>query len=153
MKDKKTDTLMSVLQQASSESLPEFFDTYADWMTKDEKPFSTYMRTIFKEKGLRQQNVFLEADISEGYGYKLIAEEKHTIQRDVILRLCLGARFSLEETQGALRLYGMAMLYPRIPRDAVLIVAINTGVYEMAAVDRMLHKQNMEALYACNGPE
>ena len=111
------------------------------------------MRSMFKRKGIKQQDVFLAADISEGYGYKLIAEEKRTRQRDLILRLCLASGFSLEETQRALKIYGMAPLYPRMRRDAVLIVAINTGNYEIAIVDEMLAKHGMEPLYSCSGLE
>ena len=51
----------------------------------------------FKEKGILQQDVFLAADLPERYGYKLISEQKHTTQRDTILRLCLAARFDEDE--------------------------------------------------------
>ena len=90
-------------------------------------PFADYMRTKFREKGILRQNVFLAADLSENYGYKLIAEEKHTRQRDTILRLCLAARFRLEEVQEALVLYSMAPLHGRFPRDAALTVAVQDG--------------------------
>ena len=49
--------------------------------------------------------VFLKADIPERYGYKLLSGEKHTKQRDVILRICYAAEFTLKETQRALRKY------------------------------------------------
>ena len=65
------------------------------------------------------------ADIPERYGYKLISEEKHTRQRDVILRLCYAAHFTLDETQQALRIYGMPELYARFERDALLMIAFN----------------------------
>ena len=108
-----------------------------DWITSSH-PFADYMRMKFREKRILQQNVFLAADLSENYGYKLIAEEKHTRQRDTILRLCLAARFRLEEVQEALILYGMALLNGRFPRDAVLIVAIQNGVYDMREVNALL---------------
>ena len=82
--------------------------------------------------------MFLAADLSENYGYKLIAEEKHTQKRDTILRLCMAARFRLEEVQEALILYGMAPLYGRLTRDAVLTVAIQNGIYDLCAVNRLL---------------
>ena len=80
-------------------------------MINDDYAFSEYMRQIFKDKGVHQQDVFLYADIPERYGYKLIAQQKHTRQRDIILRICYSASFSLDETQKALRLYGMPELY------------------------------------------
>ena len=109
-------------------------------------PFADYMRMKFREKGVLQQNVFLAADLSENYGYKLIAEEKHTRQRDTILRLCLAARFRLEEVQEALILYGMAPLHGRFPRDAVLTVAVQNGIYDLCAVNRLLQSCGLAPL-------
>ena len=148
---KTTGILQNVLNQAKPDEIKSYLETYADSLAPDSRPFSTYMRTLLKEKNIRQQDVFLAADISEGYGYKLISEEKHTRQRDVILRLCFGGHFSLLETQRALRLYGMSPLYPRVTRDAALIVAINNGIYETGDVDALLLENALEPLYPCAG--
>ena len=88
----------------------------------------------------------MNADIPDGYGYKLIAEEKHTRQRDVILRLCFGAGFTVEETQRALKLAGLSPLYPRIERDAVLMVALNQGICKISDVNRLLEEHKMDGL-------
>ena len=112
--EKTTNTLTDILKETGLEKIEDYFDTYADSLAANERPFSAYMRDMFKKKGLLQQDIFLAADISEGYGYKLISEEKKTKQRDVILRLCIAAKFTLEETQRALSLYGMSPLYPKV---------------------------------------
>jgi hypothetical protein len=104
------------------------------------------MRSTVREKGLRFQEVFLRADVSEGYGYKLISGEKHTRQRDTILKLCLGAGFTLDETQRALKIYGMSPLYARFPRDAVLISAISAGKYEIPQINSLLLRNGQPAL-------
>lgn len=118
--------------------MSDFLEQHREDMITDRRPFADYMRMKFREKGILQQNVFLAADLSENYGYKLIAEEKHTRQRDTILRLCLAARFRLEEVQEALILYGMAPLYGRFPRDAVLTVAVQNGIYDLCEANRLL---------------
>ena len=107
-------------------------------MVAGSRPFADYMRRKFREKNVLQQNVFLAADLSENYGYKLISQEKHTTDRDVILRLCLVARFRPEEVQEALILYGMAPLYGRFARDAVLLSAFGSGVFDIREVNRLL---------------
>ena len=118
--------------------LADFLEQHReDWIASPH-PFAGYMRMKFREKGILQQNVFLAADLSENYGYKLIAEEKHTRQRDTILRLCLAARFRSEEMQEALILYGMAPLHGRFPRDAVLMVAVQNGICDLCEVNRLL---------------
>ena len=150
MEEKTTSTLTSILQKSSPDNIDIYFSENENEILKTNRPFATYMRSLFRKKGIRQQEVFLAADISEGYGYKIIGEEKRTRHRDLILRLCLAAKFTLDETQRALKIYGMSPLYPRIRRDAVLIVAINTGVYEVSAVDEMLQKYEFEPLYSCS---
>lgn len=126
------------LRSVRPEDLAGFFKAHREELITNPHPFADYMRMKFKEKGILQQNVFLAADLSENYGYKLIAEEKHTRQRDTILRLCLAACFRLEEVQEALILYGMALLHGRFPRDTVLIMAIQNGVYDMREVNALL---------------
>ena len=120
------------------EELADFLNRHREAMITSPRPFADYMRMKFREKGVLQQNVFLAADLSENYGYKLIAEEKHTRQRDTILRLCLAAHFEPEEVNEALILCGMAPLYARFPRDAVLLVAAQNGIFELHEVNRLL---------------
>ena len=145
--EKTTGTLNAVLKEAKPRNIQEYLSENADYLVFGVRPFATYFREILKKKKIKQQDVFLGADISEGYGYKLISEEKHTVQRDVILRLCLASRMDLRETDRALKLYGMSPLYARNPRDAVLIIAINTEVYEIEKVNDLLKVHGMETLY------
>ena len=126
------------LQSVKLEEMVGFLKAHQENLITSPHPFADYMRMKFKGKGIMQQNVFLAADLSENYGYKLIAEEKHTRQRDTILRLCLAARFRLEEVQEALILYGMAPLHGRFPRDAALIVAVQNGIYDLHEVNILL---------------
>ena len=124
------------------EELAGFLSRNADDLIRSEHPFADYMREKFKEKGILQQDVFLAADLPKRYGYKLISEQKHTTRRDTILRLCLAARFDLNETNEALILYGMAPLHARIPRDTAFIVAIQNRVYDIHDVDAILREND-----------
>ena len=127
--------------------LPAFLKGHADSFVTGTRLFARYMLAKFKEKGVSQQNVFLAADISENYGYKLISEEKHTLQRDLVLRICLAARFSLDETQEALVLYGMAPLYIRIQRDIVFLSAIIHRIYDIHQVNDILLQCGQRPLF------
>ncbi len=133
------------------EELPIFLrDRMGDLLTGP-RPFSDYMRAKFKDKGVLQQNLFLAADISENYGYKLIAEEKHTVRRDIILRICLAAQFDLNETQKALILYGMAPLYWLLPRDIVFMAAIAHRAFDIHQVNDVLVRCGQAPLVKENG--
>ena len=135
--------LRAKLAALRPEDLAGFLSRNADDLIVSEHPFADYMREKCKEKGILQQEVFLAADLPERYGYKLISEQKHTTQRDTILRLCLAARFDLNETDEALILYGMAPLHTRIPRDAAFIVAIQNRVYDIHDVDAILRGNDL----------
>ena len=132
--------LRAKLAALRPEDLAGFLSRSADDLIRSEHPFADYMREKFREKGILQQDVFLAADLPERYGYKLVSMQKHTTQRDTILRLCLAARFDLHETDEALILYGMAPLYARIPRDTAFIVAIQNQVYDIHDVDAILRE-------------
>ena len=133
------------------DDLPIFLRVRMEDLLPGPRPFTEYMRAKFRDKGVLQQNVFLAADISENYGYKIIAEEKHTVQRDIILRICLAAQFDLDETQKALILYGMAPLYWLLPRDIVFMAAILHKVYDIHQVNEVLIRCWLAPLVKENG--
>lgn len=140
-----TEGLEAALEETRPEKLDCFFNAHEGALLEGERPFADYMRGLLKDKGLLQQEVFLAADIPEPYGYRLISQERHTRQRDVILRLCFGAGFSLKETQRALRLAGQEELYPRIRRDAALILALNERM-KVDQVNELLISYGFEPL-------
>lgn len=146
MNEKKTVELDSVLGNTRLSQVQDYLKAHADSILPEDRPFGTYMKQMMKEKNLKQQEVFLRADIPERYGYKIISEEKRTRQRDVILRLCYAAEFSLEETQRALRIYEMPQLYAKIPRDVFLMVCFNERPGDIIDVNTFLKKNNIKPL-------
>lgn len=146
MAKKSTDELNHILGQTSTTNIQEYLSENAESMLVAEKPFSAYMHELIRKYGKTQQEVFLQADIPERFGYKIIAEEKHTKQRDFIIRLCYAVGMDLEETQKALTLYGMAPLYARIPRDAVLMIAFNQHKGNILDVNALLSAHKLPTL-------
>ena len=109
--------------------------------------FTSFMRDKLLQKGITQQQVFRFADISEKFGYKLISGEKHTRQRDLIIKLCLAAQFTEEELSTALQLYGMSPLFSQNSRDEVIRQALKEGVREIADLNEALEKAGFERFY------
>ena len=143
---KDTTELEKVLKSTHMKDAELFLEENKESMYVGDNDFSAYMRDKLKEKGIRQQDVFLYADIPERYGYKIMSGEKHTRQRDVILRMCYAAELSLEETQKALRIYGLPELYAKVPRDAVLMIAFNTRPGGIIEVNQLLRDKKIEPL-------
>ena len=144
MSEKKTEDLEKMLGSTHIKD----FDSYCKEISgnPEGETFSAYMKTIFKEKSLTQQLVFLRADIPERYGYKLLSGEKKTRQRDIILRICYAAEMSLPETQRALKKYEMPALYAKLPRDALLMILFNERPGDIIRVNEILNEHGMEAL-------
>lgn len=146
MSTKNTRELENILKGTHLRGIPQYLSEQSESIIRSDRPFSDYIRERIKEKGLKQQDVFLDADIPERYGYKLITGEKHTRQRDIILRLCYAAHLTLEETQKALKLYEMPGLYAKIPRDALIMVAFNERPGSIIEVNSFLTENGMEVL-------
>ena len=146
MGEKNTKELIDILGKTHLSD----FDTYCKdnktSMNVSQDSFSIYIKDLLCEKGLTQQSVFLNADIPERYGYKLLSGEKRTKQRDVILRICYAAELSLAETQRALKKYGLPELYAKIPRDALLMIIFNKRPGSIIDVNALLKEKGMEPL-------
>ena len=125
MYKKNTDELEKQLQSTHPEEIGEYLNKNAGEILTNNRDFMQFFNERLKEKGLKKQDILLRADVPLGYGYKLLTEEKVTKKRDVILRICYAAEFTLSEVQQALRIYHMDTLYARDPRDALLISCFN----------------------------
>ena len=111
MSGKSTEKLEDILKNAYTFEAGKYLKENEESLLREDRPFCAYIKELIREKNLRQQDIFIQADIPERYGYKLLSGEKRTRQRDVILRICYAAELTLEETQHALMLYGMSPLY------------------------------------------
>ncbi len=143
MIEKRTDELNDILGKTHPNDFDRFYKENKDSLTDTPTAFCTYVKKIIKKNGLTQQDTFLAADIPERYGYKLLSGEKHTRQRDVILRICYGAEMTLEEVQRSLKKYGMPELYAKVPRDALLMTVFSTHPGSVIDVNRLLIKNDM----------
>ena len=146
MTEKETDELKKILKSTHPEDIDGFYKENKDSLSDTPVAFCSYIKGIMKENDVSQQDAFLNADVPERYGYKLLSGEKHTRQRDVILRICFGAGLSLDETQKALRKYGMPELYPKVPRDALLMTIFNNKPKNIIEVNRILMKNKQQPL-------
>jgi len=146
MEEKRTDELDNILKKSSISDFDKFCKNNKDSMNTDSEAFSIYVKELIVAKGLTQQKVFINADIPERYGYKLLSNQKHTKQRDVILRICYAAQMTLDETQRALRKYEMPELYAKNPRDAFLMIAFNTRPGSIIEVNSLLKEKGFDTL-------
>lgn len=153
MIEKNTKELEEILKSTHVKKAAGFLKENKDSMYTNEYEFSNYMRDLIKCKSISQQRVFIDADLPERYGYKLLSGEKRTKQRDVILRLCYASNFSLDETQKVLKLYEMPQLYAKIPRDAMIMMCFNSRPGSVIDVNNYLRENKFEPLRSCGVQE
>ncbi len=110
------------------------------------RPFTAFMLDEVKQKHVTKADLFRNAGVSSGYGYKLVYEEKRTRQRDIILRLCLSLSLPADKMQTALFLYGMPLLFPGILRDAIIIDAVMQQVFNIEIINRLLETKGEKKL-------
>ena len=146
MNEKNTDELKNILGKTHLSEFEKYVRNNKESTHSSEESFYIYIKDLLAEKGIKQQTVFLKADIPARYGYKLLSGEKHTKQRDIILRICYAAEMTLDETQRALKKYGMPELYAKIPRDALLMIIFNERPGSIINVNALLKENGMEPL-------
>lgn len=81
MEKKSTEELENILGNTTPDNIEAFLQEHSDNMIDQEKPFAKYLHQIVSRNGLTQQEVFIQADFPERFGYKLLSEEKRTKQR------------------------------------------------------------------------
>lgn len=141
MFEKTTKELDNILEKLNPDQLDGYFRENDKYMVNDKKAFYYYMKDTLSKKNIKLKDVYSFAGVSESYGSKIIAMEKHTRDRDLIIRLCVAGHFSWNEMNRALKLYGLSKLYSKDPRDACIIVAINNRVFDLYQIDTMLENR------------
>lgn len=62
------------------------------------------------------------------------------------MRICYATGLTLEETQRALKKYGMPELYAKVKRDAMLMIIFNEHPGSVYDVNSILEENGMEPL-------
>ena len=146
MLNKPTEELEELLERTSPEALGAYLKDNARYLAGEGKGFYYYMKDMLEEHRVKLKDVYSFAGVSESYGSKILTMEKHTTDRDLILRFCIAGHLLLDETNRALKLYGMRELYAKDPRDACLIVALLNRNHDMGEIDSLLEEQGLQKI-------
>ena len=148
MQEKATDELDKILANVRPEQINTYYKNNRQYMAEGKKAFYYYMKDVLESKNILLKDVYSFAGVTESYGSKILTMEKHTKNRDLIIRFCIAGHFLLGETNRALKLYGMSPLYAKDKRDACLIVAINNRKYDLFEIDNLLEEHGLPQLSA-----
>ena len=146
MNNKPTEELDSILADTHPEKIGDYIKGQREYLADPNKGFYYYYKDVLDAKHIKLKDVYAQVGVTESYGSKIVSMEKHTKNRDLIIRMCLAGHFSLTETNRALKLYGFNELYSKNPKDACLIVALNNRIYDTDKINDLLAQNGQEGL-------
>ncbi len=103
------------------------------------------LRQLFRKRKISKATLAKQSGMSEVYLHQVFAGRRNP-SRNRLLCLCFGLTATLEETQELLKQCGLAQLYPKNKRDAILLYGIVNGM-DLFAVNDKLFAENEETLY------
>ena len=105
---------------------------------------SNYLCDRLEKKSLSKADVIKKADINEIYGYQILSG-KRTPSRNKLIRLCIGAEFSLDDTNETLNVAGFSPLFPKIKRVSIIIFGIQNN-YPIWQINESLYAHQLGSL-------
>lgn len=136
MDQKTTNELTHILNNiCSAHSL----DTYvSDLPDSDDFHFADYFTSLPEVRKLSNRELITGSGIERTYYYQILNGTRQP-GRDKVLLLCLAAKLTLAETQRALEVSNLGVLYPRRRRDAIIIFALNRHLNTADAQELLLN--------------
>ena len=103
------------------------------------------LNRLFQKRPLSKAALAKQSGMSEVYLHQVFAGRR-TPSRSRLLCLCFGLSATLEETQELLKQCGLAQLYPKSRRDAIILYGIANGM-DLFSVNDKLFAENEETLF------
>lgn len=91
-----------------------------------EPDLSKYLMELLARKGLKRAQVVEDSGVDKAFVYQIFNGSKRP-SRDKLIAITFGMRLNEEETQRVLKIAGHSELYPRVPRDALILFSIQRG--------------------------
>ena len=141
MDKKNTDGLQQELMDSTD--LSQFLSRNQEQFV--DKSVAELLHHLFEKKNISKAALAKQAGMSEIYLHQIFAGRR-TPSRNRLLCLCYGLEASIEETQELLRLCGMAELYPKLKRDAIIYYGLLHKL-DLFVINDKLFDENEDTLF------
>ena len=141
MDKKNTDGLRQELMDSTD--LSQFLSRNQEQFV--DKSVAELLNHLFEKKTISKAVLAKQAGMSEIYLHQIFAGRR-TPSRNRLLCLCYGLEASIEETQELLRLCGMAELYPKLKRDAIIYYGLLHKL-DLFVINDKLFDENEDTLF------
>ena len=125
-----------------SDNILDYFAENRGEMQIDSLP--EYLEQWLKRKECTKADVVRRSNLNKAYVYQIFLGKKYP-SRDKVIALAFGLKLDEKEVQVLLKQAGYRELYPRDPRDALLLYAIghHKGIID---ANEILYDHNIEVL-------
>ena len=137
---KTTDELIHEIK--TSKDILDYLEKNSGEMQVDSLP--EYLKDWLRRKGLTKADVVRRSNLNRAYVYLIFLGRKYP-SRDKVIALAFGLGLDSDETQTLLKQAGYRELYPRDPRDALLLYSLSQGETILQA-NEALYDHNIEVL-------
>ena len=103
------------------------------------------LNRLFLKRNISKAALAKQSGMSEVYLHQVFAGRRNP-SRDRLIGLCFGLSATLEETQELLKQCGLAQLYPKVRRDAIIIYGLVNGL-SLFDVNDKLFSEKEETLF------
>ena len=138
---KDTNNLRQALMEAPT--LDHFLSENQDSFNRDS--VCELLNQLYQKRRISKAALAKQSGMSEVYLHQVFAGRRNP-SRNRLLCLCFGLSATLEETQELLKQCGLAQLYPKDRRDAIILYGILNG-QDLFTVNDKLFAENEEILY------
>lgn len=137
---KTTDELTHEIM--ASNNILDYFEKNSGEMQVSTLP--EYLESWLQKKGRSRADVVRASNLNRAYVYQIFSGRKYP-SRDKVIALAFGLGLTPEETQALLKQAGYRELYPRDPRDALLLHSLSRSQTIIEA-NEVLYDHNIEVL-------
>ncbi len=137
---KSTDELIHEIK--TSTDILDYLEKNSGEMQVDSLP--EYLKDWLRRKGLSKADVVRRSNLNRAYVYQIFLGRKYP-SRDKVIALAFGLGLDSDEAQTLLKQAGYRELYPRDPRDALLLYSLSRGETILQA-NEALYDHNIEVL-------
>lgn len=141
MEKKSTDNLKQDLMDMAD--LDKFLEENQEEFSNEN--FLNLLKDLLEKKKISKAALAKKAGMSEVYLHQIFAGKRRP-SRNRLLCLCYGLGTSVDEAQDMLRQCGMAQLYPKMKRDAIIWHGLAHQV-ELFDINDKLYTEDLETLF------
>lgn len=135
-----------LLERLLASSSPE---AYLSEGATDDRSLADYLLDLLDQKDMTRADVVRSSAVNPTFVYQIF-DGKRKVGRDTAIKLALGMRCSLRETQRLLRHAGVSELWCKNRRDAIIIYCIEHG-FDRAETDDELFRLEEKTLVSREG--